>query len=199
MGRLQTARLENFIRRWGSIKGGGSVLSETLGDVFPVLDLERLTPENQLVAGWTLFQGVLVKTGDVAGLAGVQLLNPAPSGAIVVVDKVIINTLTTRAIGFGMANTPFAAGINTSNRDTRTGQVFNGMARLRQNGAATGALGDVIVVCQAGIDREIETPNGIAVLPPGGSLSFVDSTVNLQLRVAFFGRARIAEPSELSF
>lgn len=199
MGRLQTARLENLIRRWGSIKGPGSVLSETLGDVFPILDLENLTPENQLTAGWFLFQGGGAVTGLAAKLGAIQLLNPADSEVLLVVDKVVINTLTTRAIQFGTAGPALAALINTSTRDTRTGTTFTGKALIRASQDAAGVLGDVIVICQANIDREIDTPNGVAVLAPGGTLTFVDSAVQVQMRVTFYGRARLAEPSELSF
>jgi len=199
VARLQTARLENLVRRWGSIKSAGSVLSETLGDVFPVLDLENLTPENQLTAGWFLFQGQASVTGAVAGLAAVQVLNPAGSDVIVVIDKCKVNTTATRAIGFGTAVAPLTAAINTTTRDTRAGQVFTGKALIRTSTDATGALGDLTIVPVANVDYDLDLPHGIAVLGPGGALTFVDSVVNSVLRVLFFGRARIAEPSELSF
>jgi len=199
VGRLQTARLENFVRRWGSIKGGGSILSETLGDVFPMLDLENLTPENQLTAGWFLFQVGGLVTGLVGKVGAIQLLNPVDSGLLVVVDKVVINTLTTRQLQWGMAVAPLPAVINSSNRDTRTGTTFTGKALLRASQDSTGQLGDVFVGCQANIDRELVTPNGIAVLAPGGTLTFTDSITNVFFRMSFYGRARIAEPSELSF
>lgn len=199
MGRLQTGRLENFVRRWGSIKGGGSILSETLGDVFPVLDLENLTPENQLVASWHLFQGVASVTGGVAQLAGIQCVNPVDSGAILVVDAMNLHTFTGQTVGYGVAQAPFTPAITMANRDTRTGTVFTGLARIHSSTNVAGALGDVLVVLATGVDREIVIPNGIAVLAPGDALTIVAGTVNTLIRVNFFGRVRIAEPSELSF
>jgi len=199
VGRLQTGRLENFIRRWGSIKGEGSILNETLGDVFPILDLENLTPENQLTAGWFLFQGGVSVTGLAAKLGGVQLLNPVASGILLVVDKVIIQVDGTKLVQFGMAAAPLTAALNTSTRDTRTGTTFTGKALIRTSQDTIGILGDVFIFCSAFVDREIVTPNGVAVLAPGGTLTFVDTVVQKPMRITFFGRARLAEPSELSF
>ena len=199
MGRLQTARLENFIRRWGSIKGGGSILSETLGDVFPILDLENLTPENHLTAGWNLFCGQATVVGVAAQLAGLQLTQPAGRTSLVVVDKIIVNAELAQDITFGVNLTPRASIINTNNKDTRNAQAFNANAIITGNAnMGVAALGGIIAVAAA-TDRELEAPNGLGVLGPGGSFSVVCATVNSDLTVTFFGRERQAEPSELSF
>jgi len=198
MGRLQTARLENFIRRWGSIKGGGSVLSETLGDVFPILDLENLTPENQLTAGWFLFGGNTFATGGVGDQAGCQIANLAGSGNLVVIDKLLLFSQTSQPLTMGSSNALFSASAAPRNRDLRTRNLLNGMAQMGiSTNAITEFFGDITVV--ANITRELEVPNGIAVLPPGTQFSVATTNAATFLKVGFYGRARLAEPSELSF
>jgi len=199
MGRLQTARLENFIRRWGSIKGGGSVLSETLGDVFPVLDLENLTPENQLTAGWTLFWARINVLGAVAKLGAASLINPVNSGSIVVCEKIIVNASGADAYLLSVNDTLLTQTLNTSPRDSRVGTDFIGNAVLGASTDTTSPTHSVVIRAQAGIDREFELPNGLAVLSPGFQLQVTASTTNTQMFHSFFGRVRLAESSELSF
>jgi len=198
MGRLQTARLENFIRRWGSIKGPGSVLSETLGDVFPVLDLENLTPENQLTAGWELFWAFGTVIGVSAQLGGASIINPAGSGNIVVVDSIIFRTEGATNITIGSSLPLFTAVGNVVPRDTR-GPAFSGKARFGANANVGAAENGLLLRVGVAIDRQVELPHSLAVLRPGTQLAVVQSVINLDLTISFIGRARIAEPSELSF
>jgi len=199
MGRLQTARLENFIRRWGSIKGPGSVLSETLGDVFPGLDLENLTPESQLTAGWHLFHGVATVAGVAAQATGVQIVQPAARENLLVLDKIVINSETAQNVTIGTNVGIFSTVTNTNRRDTRNPAVANANAIITGNAnAGTAGTGGILAV-GTGVDREFEVPNSLAVLGPGGTFSVISATVNLNLTVTFFGRERLAEPSELSF
>jgi len=197
MGRIQTGRLENFIRRWASIKGGGSVLNETLGEVFPVLDLENLTPENQLPAGWTTFWGFLTVLGVAAQTAGLSVVNPADSGNIIVVDQVVVNRETTGNFTIGRSLALFTTILNARPRDTRLPQ-FTGAARFGSN-ANTGATETGLIFRTPGlVDNVIELPHSLAVLAPGGQLAVVNSTVNDNLTCSFAGRVRQVEPSELN-
>lgn len=198
MGRLQTARLENFIRRWGSIKGGGSILSETLGDVFPVLDLENLTPENQLPAGWTLFWGHVTVIGVAAQRTGASLINPANSGNIVVVDKIIFNRETAGRITMGTSLALFTTVIGVQARDTRSPRL-SGVALIGATANAGVSETALLFQLAALVDLDFEIPHSLAVLAPGTQLAVVNNTVNDDLHANFIGRARIAEPSELSF
>jgi len=198
MGRLQTARLENFIRRWGSIKGGGSVLSESLGDVFPVLDLENLTPENQAPAGWTPFFRFATVVGVAAQVAGLSIFNPADSGVIVVVDGCFIRAETNGIVTIGRSLPLFTGVTNVRPRDTRLAP-FSGKARIGANANVGAAETGISIRALAAIDFILEIPNGLAVLAPGGQLAVVAANVNMDLTCSFYGRARLAEPSELSF
>ncbi len=198
MGRLQTARLENLIRRWGSIKGPGSVLSESLGDVFPTLDLENLSPELQALAGWFPFFGFVTVIGVSAQTTGASVINPANSGAIVVVDYVNIRRETGGVVGVG-ANVPlFTPTLNGLRRDTRL-QATTGIARIGAN-ANVGAHVDAMQFrMTSNVDRELVLPNGVAIVSPGEQFAVINGTANNDLTVSFSGRVRLAEPSELSF
>ena len=198
MGRIQTARLENFIRRWGSIKGPGSVLSETLGDVFPVLDLENLTPENQLVAGWTPWWGFVTVVGVAAQLAGASLVNVADSGKIVVVDRVIARRASIGVITIGTSLPLFTLTAGVTSRDTRAPGAV-GDVRIGANANAGASETGLLLEMAGGIDRVVTIPNGVAVLAPGTQVAIVNSTVNDTINVGFSGRVRAAESSELSF
>ena len=198
MSRIQTARLENLIRRWASIKGPGSVLSETLGDVFPILDLENLTPENFLPAGWTPFFGFINVVGVAAQLAGASLINPADSGNIIVVDKIWVQRETAGQFNVGTTLPLFTLAAGTTTRDTRAANAV-GAARLGANANVGAAESGLRINEVAGVFREVELPHGIAVLAPGTQLAVVSETVNDNLSVSFSGRVRSAESSELSF
>ena len=199
MGRIQTGRLENFVRRWASIKGGGSVLSETLNEVFPVLDLENLTPENLLLAGIQLVAGESDVTGGVAQNGGVQIQNPVGSGNLLVVTKAAVLTGTTQLISYGASNALFVgAGATSRNRDTRNRDDFNGAALIRTNTNANTEFHGRLRVSSAE-NLEITDPNALAVLAPGTGFTVVSVTNNTLIRVSFFAYLRRAEPSELSF
>ena len=198
MGRIQTARLENFIRRWGSIKGPGSVLSETLGEVFPVLDLENLTPENQLPAGWTTFWGFVTVIGVAAQIAGASIINPDDSGQIAVIDGVIAARETTGAITIGSSLPLFTLAAGLRVRDSRAADITGSM-RIGANANVGAAATGLSIQTTAGIDRIIELPHALAVLIPGTQLEVVNSTVNDNITINFYGRVRTAESSELSF
>jgi len=199
VGRLQTARLENFIRRWGSIKGPGSVLSETLGDVFPTLDLENLTPESFLTAGWSLFARHATAIGVAAQNTGVQLIQPAARLSLVVVEKIVINSESDQFVTIGTNVALFSVVASTARRDTRNPQASFANAQIAASANATVAATGGILAAVGGVDREFEIPNGLAVLAPGTAFSVISATNNLNLTVSFFGRERQAEPSELSF
>lgn len=198
MGRLQTGRLENLIRRWGSIKGGGSILSETLGDVFPVLDLENLPPELRFPAGISMISGGASVTGAVGKLGALGITNRPDSGMILTITKINVKTAAIQAISFGLRSFTSPV-INARNMDSREAQNFNGSVAMFATTDGTGSLGNFVLDTQAGIDREVTIPHGICVLAPNSAFQVTASITNTLLRVMFFGYVRLAEPSELSF
>jgi len=199
MGRLQTGRLENLIRRWGSIKGGGSVLSETLGDVFPILDLEKLPPELLLLAGIHTWSGVLADTGAAGQNAGIQVVNRANSGIIMVVTRLSIRSSTAQSVTYGTVNGLLTgSSIGLRNRDTRDGLLISQWGSLQSDDTSnTEFFGNIRLAIN--VDRVLEVPNGIAVLSPGNQFTVSTTTNATFMSVGFQGYSRLAEPSELSF
>jgi len=199
MGRIQTAQFDNLIRRLYSIKGGGSELSETLGDLFPILDLENLPSELLLLRGWHMFSGFTNVVGVSAQLTMAQLFNPAASTSLVALDRVIINSQKAQIMTYGLNIALATPVINTVNMDTRMSPLFNANARIAAESdlQSSGNAGRIEVV--ADTDYDLEFPNGICVLDPGGVFSIASAQNDSDLTVTFVGRERNAEPSELSF
>jgi len=199
MGRIQTGSFDNLIRRLYSIKGGGSELSESLGDVFPILDLENLPAELLLLRGWRKFSAFATQVAVAAQTTALQLVVPDANTNLVVVEKLIIKVQTASNVTIGTNVAAFTELANVNNQDTRSPEASNAHVRLAgTNNAATTANGAILRLT-TGVDREFEVPGGIAVLGPGGVFSVIVSTGDLDLTVSFFGRERIAEPSEVSF
>jgi len=199
MGRIQTAQFDNLIRRLYSIKGGGSELSETLGDLFPILDLENLPSELLLLRGWHMFSGFTNVIGISAQLTMAQLFNPAASTSLVALDRVIINSQKAQIMTYGLNIALASPVINTVNMDTRSAPLFNANARIAADAdlQSSGNAGRIEVV--ADTDYDLEFPGGICVLSPGGVFSIASAQNDSDLSITFIGRERNAEPSELSF
>jgi len=199
MGRVQTGVFDNLIRRLYSIKGGGSELSETLGDVFPILDLENLPSELLILRGWVLGMGRISNQSAVGEVNSHQLFNPAGSGKLMVLTSLRVTVGTAGIVRFGPA---FTALVDTSvagaQRDTREGSIkpTNGLLQEEDNGTGS-TFGEIQLL--ANLSVEITDPDGLAVLIPGTAFRINDVATNALLRTSWMWRERTAEPSELSF
>lgn len=199
MGRVQTGAFDNLIRRLYSIKGGGSELSETLGDVFPILDLENLPSELLLLRGWVLGMGRIANTSAIATNNAHQLFNPAGSGLLVVLTSLRLTANDAQIVNFGPA---FTALVTTSVagawRDTREAVIKATTSLLQEedNGTAS-TFGSIELV--SGVTFQMSDPNGLAVLLPGTAFRITDQTTNKVLRSSWMWRERPFEPSEVSF
>jgi len=199
MGRVQTGVFDNLIRRLYSIKGGGSELSETLGDVFPILDLENLPSELLLLRGWVLGMGRITNTSAVGTISAHQLFNPAGSGKLIVLTSVLITATAATAVQYGPAFTALGTtSVAGAQRDTREGSIkpTNGLLQEEDDGAAS-AFGVINLI--ANIPIKLTDPNNLAVLIPGTAFRITGTNTNRTLKTAWMWRERTAEPSELSF
>jgi len=198
MGRVQTARHDGLLRRLFSIKGGGSLLPETLGDLFPTLDVEDLPAELLALAGFQLGIAGRLATSPVAQTAGHQLINPAGSGMLVMptlmmisADKASTYFLDTSTVALASANVGLP-------RDTRRGvtQLTSAQVRSGNNPAASGSAFRIALAADENFI--LSDQNGLAVLAPGTALTIVSVTTNITIHSGWLWRERIAEPSELS-
>ena len=199
MGRIQTGTFDNLIRRLYSIKGGGSELSETLGDVFPILDLENLPSELLLLRGWVLSMGRIQNTAGVGALNAHQLFNPPGSGMIMVLTSLRMSSSATSVVTYGPAFTALAtSSVAGARRDTRAGSIKPTNGLLQEEDDGTGSAFGIMQI-SPNLFHELTDPNGLAVLIPGSAFRITDNITNQTLRTAWMWRERVAEPSELSF
>jgi len=199
MGRVQTARHDGLLRRLFSIKGEGSLLPETLGDLFPTLDVESVPIELLRLSGWELGIGGLTVTAAVGTTGGVQIFNPAGSGKIVVPTKCLYVSNTSDGVFLGVTDVALLSAVVGRQRDTREGVTARTSALIREGDNATPPVGAAQFRTVSNTQQQFEDPNGLAVLAPGTGLTFVSIATNPTIRFGVFWRERTAEPSELSF
>ena len=201
MAELQQNRYDQLIRRVGGIIGVGSMVSEAIGELFPMLELENTTPELLALSGWRTAWQSTERPAVGGQVSASQLFNPAGSGVLVSVTQVVASA--TNVSGF----------LNMEVTDTQLGGTpVRGLFRdgrfggLRETTATTEHIDNVSVgggprirFEAANIPFFLRDDNGIAVLPPGFGLSVGSSFVNTILTITYFWRERAAEPSELNF
>lgn len=199
MGRIQTARFDGLFRRLFSIKGGGSLVSETLGEVFPTLDIERVPIELLKLSGWILGAAGISRTSGVGETVGVQLLNPAGSGKIIIPTSIWYTLGAASLTFFGFTEVALATAVVGRQRDTREGVLAQTAGILRSGDDPAAPIAGGLFRTIANETRMFHDQNGLAVLGPGTALTIVPTATNLRADAMFFWRERVAEPSELNF
>ncbi len=195
---LQTARYDGLIRRVGGLLGGGSKVTETLSELFPMMDVENLPAELLLLAGWHTHFTTQTVTQTVGQTSRAQLQNPANSGRIVVVTDCWIFAAPS-IIAYTTTNVLFANTFSGVPRDTRDGVVVNSAARvaLLQTGNTT-RRGELNAESNV-IAHHFAHENSLAVLGPGTAWEYGTVSDNIFMDVTFFWREREALTSELNF
>lgn len=204
---IQIIRYGRAVRRLMNIVGEGGIVTGVLEDVFPIIDLERQTPEARRYSGWDL--GVSGSTlSSLAGLTSrVYLSNPPASNKLAVVTKVTIHTSSTQSVFGGLGSEPltdtgnFMAQFRDTRNPTPVSSLITRMPVLFSteisSAGATPADG-IRLVTQANTILKLEDPeDGLAVLAPGTDLHFRSGTPGTALTVTFWWRERDAEPAEL--
>jgi len=199
MGRIQTARPDGLLRRLFSIKGGGSLMPETLGDLFPVLEIENLPIELRRLSAWEMGAGGISRTAGVGETVGTQLLNPAGSGKIIVPTTVWYTLSAASLVFFGYTAVALATAVVGRQRDTREGVTARTAGILRSGVDPAAPVGAALFRTIANTTIQFHDPDGLAVLAPGTSLLIVPTGTNLRADTGWFWRERTAEPSELAF
>jgi len=197
---LQTARYDNLVRRLGGLLGPGSKVTETLSELFPVVETENLPAELLFLGGWLTGMGTVIRAATVGQSSRAQLFNPTGSGKIAVVTNIHITNVIAggQFIDWQINATPFAV-LNTQiTRDTHAG--FSVGTALTTGSLATGNTPRAGTFLIPALDTfHFHVDNGIAVLAPGTGLEMGTLADNQALTVTFFWRERIALPSELNF
>ena len=199
MGRIQTARHDGLIRRLFSIKGGGSLMAESLGDAFPVLQLEGGPIELLKLAGWELGLVGNTFTSGVGDTAGWQLFNPVGSGKILIPTTAFYTVDAAGIIFLGLTAVALTNATVGRQRDTREGVLARTAGIARNVGAPVVPVGAIRLLPRADVQQKLHDSDGLAVLAPGSGLTFVTVATNVTVAFGFLFRERIAEPSELEF
>lgn len=197
---LQTARYDNLVRRLGGLLGPGSKVTETLSELFPVIETENLPAELLFLGGWITGMNTQVVDPTVGETSRVQVFNPVGSGKIAVLTDVHFQSLTVGAIEmFWQINeTIFAASATGITRDTHAGfAVGTAVVTADLSTGNTPQAGSFFIPQSETMHFHVE--NAIAVLAPGSGVEFGTRLDNVQLNATFFWRERVALPSELNF
>jgi len=196
---VQQTRWDRIIRRVSGSIGPGSRVSETISELFPMIDVERVPGELLLLGGTAICSG----GGAIAALAAnaptAQLFNPANSGHLVTVTKIYVASQNTGVFRWGTTATQRGTVITTQTfRDTRSLAPALPVAQVSTEAVVALADGTNQTVQLSNTNLTIDSPNSVAVLAPGTGLEIGHDELNGQFNFTFYWRERPAEESELS-
>ena len=199
MSEIQQTRWDRIIRRVSASVGTSSHVSETLSELFPVIDIERVPGELLLLGGTQICIGQTQTVPTAALIPLSSLRNPGGSGALMTITHIRMNSNATQ-IGQGgpSLNTLPTAGTQAI-RDTRRGPTNVPTGRILSDLSLVAGPNFYKFMLNNTMDLVIEDPNGVAVLGPGSSFIVGGSVINTALRVGWMWRERPAEESELQF
>lgn len=200
MSNINQNRWDQLVRRVAGLIGPGSKVNNTIGDLFPMLDVENLPAELYLLGGTRLGSGSAQQTGSAGEVPRCQIFNPADSGMIVTLTSFLVSLTVIGQIRMVNTITAESTNVVARVRDLRLGTIqptttevraASEAAVLAANGGEFRVLGTTV--------NPITDPNGIVVLAPGTGMTLTTSAVASTMTATFFFRERVAESSELLF
>jgi len=199
---VQQTRWDRIIRRVSGSIGPGSRVSETVSDLIPVLDIERVPGELLLLGGTTPGFAGATAPGGVGQWAIVELFNPLDSNNLVTVTTCFIGSTTTQLIRWGLEITQIGTVLPNSPRSRDLRMLFPSqpVAQLSSDGglgAPSSAFG--LFRLTADTTFTVHDPNGVMILAPGTGISFGTTDANTDVFANFLWRERPVEQSELQF
>ncbi len=195
---IQINRWDRLVRRLSGVVGEGAIVTGTLPDVFPVLELESLETDSWLDAGWKLAFGF---ESDIDALLTVEIAleNLVGSQMLVVVEQIMVSANGATQINFGTnaAGTVLTGSSNNFHtmRDSRVSGTRRPVTTVTSGTAIPfSAFGRFRML--ANTQTLISPPKGFGVLAPGNMFVVQSAVVNLTMDVTYFWRERLIEPSE---
>jgi len=197
---LQINRYDRLVRRLMNLVGEGALVTGVLPDVFPTIDVEDLQTDGWGVAGWRPAMGGSDIQAAAAEFPVIQISNPAASGAIVVVEQIIVSAGITGVIGFNVHDALLAtAEVSMRWRDRRFPTLSRPVTVIREDSVAgIPIVSPMSVLVLASSPLVLAPPKGIWVLVPGTAMAFQHQTSQSRLAVNFFWRERPVDPAELN-
>ena len=195
---VQQTRWDRIIRRASGSIGPGSRVSETISELFPVLDVENIPGELLILAGTRLVWQSTERPASVGEVSASQLQNPASSGSIVTCSRVDVIADAATIVSMEITETPLANPVPGLFRDGRLGIARESTGKVASaDNVQTG--GGFRVRVLAGAINTFEDVNALATIGPGQELQVGTGNTQIRLTVSYFWREREALPSELQF
>ena len=199
MANINQNRWDQLVRRVAGLIGPGSKVDNTIGDLFPMLDVENLPGELYLLSGTRLGTGGVIQTSSAGQSARVQLFNPADSGLLVTLTSAAYSVTAVGSVRYVLTETAESTNdLGIRVRDTRLGVGIRPTAQVRSDDNAAVLAGTGEMRSLANTPVLLTDPNGLAVLAPGTGITFQSVTNTSSLTCAFWWRERVAEASELN-
>jgi len=196
---VQQTRWDRIIRRVSGSIGPGSRVSETISELFPMIDVEQVPGELLLLGGTGIAHGGGNIFAAAAEFPTAQLFNPAGSGHLATLTGVIVSAGAATIVIWGTSIVARGAVISTQLfRDMRRLPPSLPVCRVSQDSAVAQASATNQARMPAAAPFKLSDPNGIAVLSPGTGFDIGFTTANIQIHYSFYWRERPAEQSELS-
>ena len=200
MAELQQNRYDQLLRRVGGLIGPGSMVGETIGELFPMIDVERVPMELLLLSGTRTAWATSTFNALTANLNHHQLFNPADSNHLLVITTVQVQASTSQLIRMGVNAAAIGADIgNVQLRDTRLGITARAVGVNRAVQQVGGIAANYEFRVEGGSNLTINDQNGIVVLFPGTGVRAATTVVNVPSTVSWMWRERQFQPSEANF
>jgi len=199
MSEIQQTRWDRIIRRVSGSVGTGSHVSETLSELFPVIDVERVPGELLLLGGTQLAMGTIVVSPVAANFSLAMLRNPGGSKTLITVTKVLMSASATIQGNAGVTLNTFGTAGSQAIRDTRRGPADPPVGLVLGEVSLVFGVDFFRFILTGGMNTILEDENSVAVLAPGTAFAVGALSTNTAIRASFFWRERPAEESELQF
>ncbi len=197
---VQQTRWDRLIRRVSGSIGPGSRVSETLSELFPILDVETEIGELQILGGTRICFGGATVPATAGEVPHAQLFNPVASGVIATVTSFWASGSPSNLVRWGRTQTQDGALTGSETfRDTRMPVTTNPVCQLSQlsDPAVAGGTGRINV--ENLFPLHITDPNSVMVLSPGNGLEVGLGIVGSAFEFTVFWRERPATEAELQF
>lgn len=199
MYEVQQTRWDRIIRRVSGSIGPGSRVSETLSELFPMLDVENVPAELLLLGGTQLAMGLSNLAAAPALFSQAMLRNPGGSKTLITITQVTIQSPQGQDIFAGPTLNTYANDGVQAIRDTRRGPVHPPVGQILEDSLLTIGSSFFVLRAQSAQTVVLKDDNAVAVLAPGTAFSVSGSILNSDLKTGWMWRERPAEESELQF
>jgi len=195
---VQQTRYDRIIRRVTGSIGPGSRVSESISELFPMVDVENVPGELLLLGGTQICMGATIEVPAVARFPLSMVRNPGGSNALITVTQVVMHSPTSMEVNAGPTLNTFPNAGQQTIRDTRRGPAGQPVGQaLSDSSLVIGPLFHRLAVT-AGEALIWSDDNGLAVLAPGTAFAVGGLVTNTELAVGWLWRERPAEQSELT-